>query len=55
MLDRTLVDWATYIMRGAPHVLTYGDLIVAGAQGEPAACASDQGGRCSGINGEERP
>jgi hypothetical protein len=38
-------------MLGAPHVVTYDDLIAAGAQGEPAACAGDQGGRCNGING----
>ena len=40
---------------GVPHNVTYDDLIAAGAQGEPAACAGTQGGRCSGINGEERP
>jgi hypothetical protein len=39
----------------APHVVTYVDLIAIGAQGEPAACAGDQGGRCCFINREERP
>jgi hypothetical protein len=36
---------------GAPHVVTDDDLIAIGAQGEPAACAGDQGGRCCGIMG----
>jgi hypothetical protein len=40
---------------GSPHVVTYDDLIAAGAQGEPTACVGDQGFRCCGINGEERP
>lgn len=40
---------------GSTTRVTYDDLIAAGAQGEPAACAGDQGGRCSGISGEERP
>ena len=40
---------------GVPHNVTYDDLIAVGAQEEPAACAGDQGGRCSGINGDERP
>jgi hypothetical protein len=39
---------------GTPHVVTYNDLIAIGAQGEPAACAGDQDGRCCDINGEER-
>ena len=39
---------------GVPHNATYDDLIAAGAQGEPAACAGDQGGRCSGIRWEVR-
>jgi hypothetical protein len=38
-----------------PHNITYNDLIAAGAQGEPVACAGDQSGRYCGINGEERP
>ena len=34
---------------GGTTRVTYDDLIAAGAQGKPAACAGDQGGRCSGI------
>ena len=34
---------------GSTTRVTHDDLIAAGAQGEPAACAGDQGGRCSGI------
>jgi hypothetical protein len=40
--------------QGAPHVVTYDDLIAAGAQVEPMAYAGDQDGRCCGINEEER-
>jgi hypothetical protein len=45
------VAWASHIMRGAPHIVTYDDLIATGAQGEPAACTGDQGGRYCGIMG----
>ena len=40
---------------GTPHDVIHDDLIAAGVQGEPAACAGDHGGRCSGISGEECP
>ena len=40
---------------GSTTRVTYDDLIAAGAQGEPAASAGDQGSRCSDINWEERP
>jgi hypothetical protein len=36
---------------GAPHIVTYDDLTATGVQGEPAACAGDQDGRCCGIMG----
>jgi hypothetical protein len=39
---------------GAPFVVTYDNLTAAGVQRELAACAGIQGGRCCGINGEER-
>ena len=37
--SNTLYPRASYIMRGAPHDVTYDDLIAADTQGEPAACA----------------
>jgi hypothetical protein len=36
---------------GHRTVITSDDLIATGAQGEPAACAGDQGGRCCGTIG----
>jgi hypothetical protein len=53
--SRNLVVYASHIMRGAPHVVTYDDLIATRAQGEPAACAGDQDGQCCDINGKEHP
>jgi hypothetical protein len=40
-------------MWGVPHIITYNDLIAAGAQGKLAAYAGDQDGRCCGINGDQ--
>jgi hypothetical protein len=48
---RIRVRLHSHIMRGAPHIVTYDDLIAIGAQGELAAYAGDQGGRCYGIMG----
>jgi hypothetical protein len=39
-----------YNERGTTHC-NYDDLITIRAQGEPAACTGDQGGRCCGIIG----
>jgi hypothetical protein len=41
---------------GAPHVITYDNLIAIGAQGKPAGCAGDQGVQVVAVSyGEERP